>query len=121
MVTGSDRLRFGFITSGFSRICGPSEVRLGSEVMGGGAEDGAGGGGWGETGREEMGAWDCIGDWYISCWGDIRKGLGGAGETDGMGDMGAPMPKEESCIRLGMAIKLEFISNPRVALSQELV
>jgi hypothetical protein len=51
----------------------------------------------------------------------MRKGLAGVGETDGMGDMGdmgAPIPKAESCIRLGMAIRLEFMSKPRVALSQ---
>lgn len=65
-----------------------------------------------------MGAWGCIGDWYMSCCGDIRKGLTGVGETDGIGVMGAPIAKEESCIRLGMAIRFGFISKPRVALSQ---
>jgi hypothetical protein len=119
VVTGSERLRFGFMTRGFNRICGPSDDRLGSEVMGGGADDGGGGGGrGGETGSDGMGTWVCIGDWYMSCCGDMRKGLAGVGDTDGMGDMGAPIPKAESCIRLGMAIKLEFMSNPRFALSQ---
>jgi hypothetical protein len=48
----------------------------------------------------------------------MRNGLAGVGETDGMGDMGAPMPKDGSCIRLGMAIRLELTSNPRAAWSQ---
>lgn len=39
VVTGRERLKFGFITRGLSRICGPSDDRLGSEVIGGGAED----------------------------------------------------------------------------------
>lgn len=63
VVTGSERLRFGFITRGFNRICGPSDDRLGSAVMGGGAEDGGGGGRGEETGSDELGTWDCIGDW----------------------------------------------------------
>lgn len=61
-VTGNDRLRFGFITNGFRRICGPSDVRLGNEVIGGGAEDGGAICGAGETGTDGMGAWVGIGD-----------------------------------------------------------
>ena len=61
-VTGNDRLRFGFITNGFRRICGPSDVRLGHEVIGGGAEDGGAICGAGETGTDGMGAWVGIGD-----------------------------------------------------------
>jgi hypothetical protein len=118
VVTGRERLRFGFITRGFNRICGPSDDRLGSEVMGGGAEDSGAGGILEGTGIGGIGTWLCIGDWYMSCCGDMRKGLAGVGETDGMGDIGAPIPKAESCIRLGMAIRLEFMSKPKVALSQ---
>lgn len=114
VVTGNERLRFGFITKGFRRICGPSDVRLGNEVIGGGADDGGGSCG-GETGIDGMGAWVGIGDWYMSCCGDMRNGLAGVGETEGIGDMGAPIPKDVSCIKLGMAIKLELTSNPRAA------
>lgn len=118
VVTGNERLRFGFMTKGFRRICGPSDDRLGSEVIGGGAEDGGAICG-GETGIGGMGAaWVGIGDWYMSCWGDMRNGLAGVGETEGIGDMGAPIPKDVSCIRLGMAIKLELTSNPRAVGSQ---
>lgn len=99
VVTGSEWLKFGFITSGFNRICGPPDDRLGRVVIGGGATDGITGGGE-ETGIEGigvwlcgwLGTWLCIGDWYISWGGDIRKGLAGVGETDEMGDIGAPMP-----------------------------
>jgi hypothetical protein len=115
VVTGSERLRFGFMTKGFRRICGPFEDRLGSEVIGGGAEDGGAICGGGETGIGGMGAWVGIGDWYMSCCGDMRNGLAGVGETEGIGDMGVPIPKDVSCIRLGMAIKLELTSNPRAA------
>jgi hypothetical protein len=38
VVTGSDRLRLGFMTNGFNRICGPSGDRGGNDVIGGGAE-----------------------------------------------------------------------------------
>lgn len=70
VVTGNERLRFGFMTKGFRRICGPSDDRLGSEVIGGGAEDGGAICGGGETGIGGMGAaWVGIGDWYMSCWG----------------------------------------------------
>jgi len=36
-VTGRERVRLFFITNGFSRICGPSDL-VGRLVMGGGAE-----------------------------------------------------------------------------------
>lgn len=55
VVTGSEWLKLGFITSGFSLICGPSDDRLTTGRPGGG-EDGitgggrGGGGGWAETG-----------------------------------------------------------------------
>ena len=51
----------------------------------------------------------------MSCCGDMRNGLAGVGETEGIGDMGPPIPKDASCIRLGMAIKLGLTSNPRAA------
>ena len=54
-----------------------------------------------------------MGDWYISCWGDIRNGLVGVGETDGIGDMGVPIAKDGSAMRFGMAIREESTSNPR--------
>jgi hypothetical protein len=49
VVTGSERLRLGFITNGFSRICGPSDdfvdAGLSGKVGGAGDEtvDGTGG------------------------------------------------------------------------------
>lgn len=92
------------MTNGFKRICGPSEDRLGREVIGGGAADGMTGGGE-ETGKEGTGAWLCMGDWYISCGGDTRNGLAGLGGTEDIGDMGPAMPKAGSAIRLGMDIK----------------
>lgn len=106
-------MRLGFITKGFKRICGPSDVRLGSVVIGGGAADGMAGGG-DETGIGGTGAWLCMGDWYISCGGETRYGLAGVGdETEGIGDMGAPIPKPGSAIRLGIDIKCELTSNER--------
>lgn len=70
-------------------------------------------GGGDETGIGEIGAWLCMGDWYISCGGDARNGLPGPGETEGIGDMGSPIPKPGSAIRLGMDIKCELTSNER--------
>lgn len=59
VVTGSEWLRLGFMTRGFKRICGPSDERVGNEVIGGGGggADMEGGGG------EATGAGDgvCIG------------------------------------------------------------
>lgn len=118
VVTGNERLRFGFITKGFRRICGPSDNRLGNEVIGGGAEDGSESCGGAEMGIDGMGAWVGIGDWYMSCCEDMRNGLAGVGETEDIEDMGTPIPYDVSCIKLGMAIKLELTSNPRAAWSQ---
>lgn len=57
VVTGSERLKLGFITKGLSLICGPSDDRLGNVVIGGGAEEGGGiGGGGEETGIDGIGA-----------------------------------------------------------------
>jgi hypothetical protein len=39
VVMGNERLRLGFMTNGFKRICGPSDDRLGREVIGGGGEE----------------------------------------------------------------------------------
>jgi hypothetical protein len=53
-----------------------------------------------------------MGDWYISCCGDIRNGLAGAGETDGIGDMGVPIANDGSAIKFGMAMREESTSTP---------
>ena len=53
VVTGREWLRFGFITNGFNLICGPSEVRFGRLLMGGGGpaiREGAAVAGGDETG-----------------------------------------------------------------------
>lgn len=100
------------MTNGFNRICGPSEDRLGREVIGGGAADGMTGVGE-ETGIDGTGAWLCIGDWYISWGDDIRNGLAGVGGTEDMGEMGVAMPKAGSAIRFGMDIKCELTSKER--------
>lgn len=86
------------MTNGFKRICGPSEDRLGREVIGGGAADGM-------TGVEEETGMEGTGDWYISCGEDTRNGLAGLGGTEDIGDMGPAIPKAGSAIRLGMDIK----------------
>lgn len=58
VVTGREWLRLGFITSGFNRICGPSDERLGKELIGGGADIRGGGGDAIGTGGEV-----CMGGW----------------------------------------------------------
>ena len=64
-MTGREWLRFGFITSGFNRICGPSEDRGGSELMGGGGADIRSGGGGGDA-IDIGGGEACMGGWYTS-------------------------------------------------------
>lgn len=81
-------------------------------VIGGGGADCMTGGG-DETGIGGIGAWLCMGDWYISCGGDTPKGLVGAGETEGIGDIGSPIPKPGSAIKLGIDIRCELTSNER--------
>ena len=75
-------------------------------------------GGGEETGIEGIEAWLCawldtwlcMGEGYISWGGDTLKGLAGAGETGGIGDMGAPMPNPGSAIRFGIDIRWELTS-----------
>lgn len=100
------------MTSGFKRICGPSEDRLGKEVIGGGAADGMAGVGE-ETGIGGTWVWPCIGDWYISCGADIRNGLAGVGGTEDIGDMEVAIPNVGSVIKFGMDIKCELTSKER--------
>lgn len=106
------------MTNGFKRIWGPSDDRLGREVIGGGAADGMAGVGE-ETGMDGIGVWDCMGDWYISWVGDSRYGLTGVGETEGIGDMGAPpIANAGSAIKFGIDIKWELTSKERAPWSQ---
>lgn len=112
VVTGREWLKLGFITNGFNRICGPSEDRLGREVIGGGAADGMTGVGE-DTGIGGTGVWLCMGDWYISCGEDIRNGLSGVGGTEDIGDIGVAIPKAGSAIKLGMDIKCGLTSKER--------
>lgn len=55
----------------------------------------------------------------MSWVGDSRYGLAGVGETEGIGDMGAPpIPNAGSAIKLGMDIKCELTSKERAPWSQ---
>ena len=72
------------------------------------------GGGEETGGIDGTGAWLCMGEWYRSWDEETRNGLVGAGETDGMGDIGGAIPPNVvSVMRFGIAIKCGLTSKER--------
>lgn len=131
VVTGRERNRFDFMTSGFSLICGPSDDRPGRvpPSMGGGGPDTRGSGsgpgsgpGSGDIGTcgdaagEERGSCGWAGGWYSGeAWIENASGVGAGSDI-----AAEACVNDGSSVRPGTAINCEFMSNWRVSSSQGL-